>query len=237
MHWVTTESPPSHRIVGLDFETTGLNPEKNRIVQIGVAVWEKVAGFTQKLELLVNPEGTPLTPGAADVNKLTDAGLKRVELTFADVHAQLAELTENALVIAHRLPFEIGFWASECARINVAPPPRAALCSKVLAGALGYRKGQTALDALSAEFNTDKMFPAEVQHHALADATQCVVVARHLIAHLGGMDRAREAHDDFRRDESSLSSIMMMDNNVKDLYMNAGFGTLADLPQNNNSSS
>jgi DNA polymerase III subunit epsilon len=59
------------RLVGLDLETTGVNEEKDRIVELGVEIMEP-DGKVIEYRTLVNPE-CPIPPEATAVHHITDA--------------------------------------------------------------------------------------------------------------------------------------------------------------------
>ena len=208
MDWRTTEIPSSGRLVGIDFETTGLFPERSRVVSVGVVVLH-VDGFVETFESLVQP-GCSVPPRATRIHGITDEMLVDAP-RWEHVHDTLSDLTRGALVVAHRMPFEVSFWAAENVRASLPVPERAGMCSKLLAGAAALSGSATGLRSSCSVFGVDidawfdavgtvgsASRNARGWHSALWDAAGSVLLAERLISPrgpLGGPGRAREMHD------------------------------------------
>ena len=204
MDWRTTDPPAGDRIVGIDFETTGLDPTIGRVISVGVAAITKHGQITRCEQMLVNP-GMPVPPHATRINHITDEALVGAA-QWNEASVLLAERTEGALVVAHRLPFEAAFWACENARAGLASPPRAGMCTKVLAGVAGLRGQLSGLREACASLGLDvgaavggrSGFPRQMWHEAKWDASAAAVLAAALLSDdgpLGGLDQARKQHD------------------------------------------
>lgn len=75
-------------LVGIDTETTGTNPERDRIVELGLEIFTPQPDGTVKVKewrTLLNP-GCPIPPGATAVHHITDDDVRD-----APTFAQLAE--------------------------------------------------------------------------------------------------------------------------------------------------
>lgn len=87
-------------LVGVDLETTGTNPRKDRIVEIGLEIFEPtVEGIVVKEHrTLVNPT-VPIPQGATDTHGITNEDMKRCRLCrrFAEEHDQQEATDETAL--------------------------------------------------------------------------------------------------------------------------------------------
>ncbi len=226
MKWVTTHRPPGGLVAALDFETTGLDAEDERIVQIGLVVSKRFS-VIDRWSVLVNPEGRPLTRKAADINGFTDEQLALQPFKFADLADELEKRTANALIVAHRLPFEVQFWAAECRRAGRKPPLRAGLCTRLLGHVAtdGYKAYlQGVIEYLGVDCS-DLDLDA---HDALQDAEASLRIYEYVLRDMGWRSALRERHDTNIHDDV----FDYLETNTKaeiDIYKAAKRGTLSDL--------
>jgi DNA polymerase-3 subunit epsilon len=170
-------------MVVLDTETTGLFPAHgHRVVELGAVryepgpagPWQIVAEFSQ----LLQPDRR-MDPGATRVNGIRDADLLGMP-RFADVAAQLLELLDGALLVAHNASFDAGFLAMELQRCQPSLAlPNPWLCTMRLARALFYFGGNS-LGHLARTLNV----PTGRSHRALSDAYVTAGVLRRLVPEL-----------------------------------------------------
>ena len=205
MDWRTTDPPAGDRIVGIDFETTGLDPIIGRVISVGVAAITRHGQIVRCEQMLVNP-GVPVPLEATRVNRITDEALVGAA-QWNEASSLLCERTEGALVVAHRLPFEAAFWASEDARAGLVSPARAGMCTKVLAGVAGLRGQLSGLREACASLGLDVGaalgqrggMPSRGRwHEAGWDAAAVAVLAAALLSETGPLDgpmQARAQHD------------------------------------------
>ncbi|HMA33489.1 MAG TPA: 3'-5' exonuclease [Chloroflexia bacterium] len=108
----------------LDLETTGLDPQADRIVQIGVLLPGGVSG----LESLVNP-GIPIPQAATAIHGITDDQVADAP-GFGDLYPQLCAILAGRQVVIYNASFDWPFIEAACARLG-APPPAVAdtLCA------------------------------------------------------------------------------------------------------------
>lgn len=78
----------SRPVVFFDTETTGVNPQKDRVVQIAI-IKLFPDGSEKEYETLVNP-GIPIPKEASDVNHITDEMVKDAP-SFKDISKELAD--------------------------------------------------------------------------------------------------------------------------------------------------
>ena len=101
----------------VDIETTGLSPRAgNRICEIAVLRVKggrKVGSF----ESLVNPE-RPISRGASFVNGITD-DMVRNSPKFGEVVNDVLGLLNDAVIVCHNAPFDLGFIAHHMQGINL----------------------------------------------------------------------------------------------------------------------
>lgn len=89
-----------------DLETTGLDAERDCIVEIGAIKFDK-QGVISRFSVLINP-GVPMPPGASRVNNITDAMLKNKPALGA-VLPDFLSFIKDTVLIAHNAPFDVGF--------------------------------------------------------------------------------------------------------------------------------
>jgi DNA polymerase III epsilon subunit family exonuclease len=102
----TNDNLKNKTYVVFDLETTGIDPNKDKIVEIG-AVKLIDGKIKESFTCLVNPE-CPIPAGATQVNGITDAMVEN-ELCFSDVVGDFYKFTQDAVLVAHNAPFDIGF--------------------------------------------------------------------------------------------------------------------------------
>ena len=89
-----------------DIETTGLDAQKDRIVELGAVKFDR-QGPISRFNVLINP-GIPMPPEAGRVNNITDemlAGQPSLEAVFPD----FLRMIQGTVIIAHNAPFDCGF--------------------------------------------------------------------------------------------------------------------------------
>ncbi len=105
--------PIGDTIVVLDFETTGLSPVADRIIEIGAV--KLVNGVvTEEFSMLCDP-GIPLPPKITDITGISDAML-RGKPSPAEGIKRLMEFIGAHAVSAHNAGFDVGFLRAEARR-------------------------------------------------------------------------------------------------------------------------
>jgi len=101
----------------IDFETTGLSSENDRVVEVGVACFRD--GKLSALEdWVVNP-GVPISDEARAVHNISDEEIEAA-LPFSAMVPKLASLLEGHIPVAYNASFDRGFLLAELARAGVA---------------------------------------------------------------------------------------------------------------------
>jgi DNA polymerase-3 subunit epsilon len=115
----------------LDVETTGLHPQfGDRICEIALLRW--VNGRTlERFQSLVNP-GRPISPGAFAVNGISEA-MVRDAPRFGELASRILSFLENAVIVAHNAPFDLGFLTAQLVDLRLPPPPNPVVCTLALA--------------------------------------------------------------------------------------------------------
>ena len=103
-------------IVVLDFESTGLNTAKARIIEVG-AVKLVEGTVTETFQQLVDP-GEALSPKITDITGITDANLQG-QPAAAEVLPKLLDFIGDAPIAAHNANFDASLLRSELKRLGL----------------------------------------------------------------------------------------------------------------------
>ena len=105
-------------IAVVDFETTGLTPGLDRVVEISVFKMEPGRSPYLAFDSLVNP----LRPMAAtDIHGITDADVASAP-TFEDLAGDFVDALSGCAVAAYNVYFDIKFLQYELAQVGIATP-------------------------------------------------------------------------------------------------------------------
>jgi len=153
------------RVCFVDVETTGTDPARDRITEIGVVSVDRDGECLRVGEWssLVNP-GVPIP---AEIRWLTGIrdDMVREAPRFEQLAEQLYDRFEDCVFVAHNARFDFGFIKSEFARAGIAWNARM-LCTVRLSRRLYPERGSHSLDAIVARFGLDE----SERHRALGDA-------------------------------------------------------------------
>ena len=113
-----------HEVVVVDVETTGLDPNSDRVVEVAAARGDlsvllrgETKPYFQTLEARVNP-GMPIPEAASRIHGIQDKDVKDEE-AFAEIAAQLREFIGSRTVIGHNITFDTSFLNAEFGRAGV----------------------------------------------------------------------------------------------------------------------
>ncbi len=196
------------RQIALDTETTGLSHEQgHRVIEIGCIelVDRKFTG--QHFHVYLNPE-REVDPGAFKVHGISQQFLKDKPL-FKDICHDLIAFIDQAELIIHNAPFDVGFLNAELKQIN-HPQSLAHYCQILDTLILAREKhpGQrNTLDALCKRYYVDNS--NRELHGALLDAE---ILAFVYLAMTGGQTNLFENQEHFS--ENSQQSV---DNRTRSL--------------------
>lgn len=160
----------TNRIVVLDTETTGLNPQEgHRIIEIGCVELVKRRLTGKRFHVYINPDRI-IDEGAIAVHGITNQFLDDKPHFEQIVEDFIAFITGAELVI-HNAPFDVGFINHEFSRLNNMAETVPDLCEvfDTLAYARKKHPGQrNSLDALCKRYGIDNSH--RDLHGALLDA-------------------------------------------------------------------
>jgi DNA polymerase III epsilon subunit family exonuclease len=153
-----------------DVETTGLNPVYgHRICEVACLCLQQGVEVA-RFESLVDP-GRSISPGAFAVNQITPDLLENAP-AFECIGGDLLALMEDAILVAHNAPFDLGFLATEL-QIAGLPPPEGPVIDTLT---LSRRMYDLASHSLSAVVYALQV-PVEPTHRAMSD----VQATRHVL--------------------------------------------------------
>ncbi len=149
----------------IDTETTGLDPAKARIVEIGGVPLKagRLAEAASRRQL-VNP-GVPIPEEAARIHKIDDA-MAAAAPAFADAWPGFAAAMPGAILIGHTLGFDLAVLKRECERAGLPWAPPRTLDTRLLAQVAEPRLGGYTLEHLASWLDV----AVEARHSALGDA-------------------------------------------------------------------
>ncbi len=151
----------------LDFETTGLSPERDRIVEIG-AVRMRGGLLIDTFSVLVNP-GMPIPEGASEVHGIRDADVAD-QPREPDLIPKLMDYLGDAVIIAHNAEFDLGFLRASIRRCSLTDPGCITLDTIQIARRAFPRRWSYSLQNLAFELGLE----VGSAHRALDDAQLCM---------------------------------------------------------------
>jgi len=105
------------RLAIIDFETTGLSPETDRIVEVGIACFAN-GELTALKHWLVNP-GMPIPEQARAVHGIGDEEVRDAP-PFEQIAVELTEVLGGHLPVAYNAGFDRAFFHAELQRAGLA---------------------------------------------------------------------------------------------------------------------
>jgi len=99
-------------LCGIDFETTGLCPKTDKVIEVGMALWDTRDGLIECESFLLNWEdlAVPITPEITALTGLRPEVVKEWGKTHSFEGRKIAEYFRLAdYTVAHNAPFEEGF--------------------------------------------------------------------------------------------------------------------------------
>jgi DNA polymerase-3 subunit epsilon len=116
-HLDATARWAEQKLAVIDFETTGLDPKVDRVIEIGIVCFEN-GELTAHKNWLVNP-GIPVPAQATAVHNITDEQLKDAP-PFEKVVAEVRAVLKGHLPVAYNHAFDRAFLHAELDRTGVS---------------------------------------------------------------------------------------------------------------------
>src|SRR5258708_30818611 len=105
------------KIAFIDIETTGLNLNYDRIIEIGILRVENNQ-LVKTYQTLINP-GCYISPMISQITGITKESLENAP-TFSEIKEQLHEILEDCTFVAHNVRFDYGFIRNEFKRFGIS---------------------------------------------------------------------------------------------------------------------
>ncbi|MFW5684692.1 MAG: PolC-type DNA polymerase III [Spirochaetota bacterium] len=163
----TSAAVSSVTFTAFDFETTGLYPASDRIVEFG-AVTFRNGEIIGRFERLANP-GIPISPDAAAVSGISDADVADAT-PVAEVVPEFVEFLGDSVLMAHNAPFDLGFLRAAVQALGLGDITNAIIDTQLLAMKAFPRRKSYGLQNLAVELG----LPPNRAHRALDDAIMCM---------------------------------------------------------------
>ncbi len=166
-------------LVFVDVETTGLYPAYgDRIVELGalkVLDDEEIDAVSE----LVDPK-RPISPGASAVNGITDE-MVQGKPTFDRLAPLFLEFVEEAILVAHNAPFDLGFLSAEL-QLARAPLLRNQVIDTLQVARRYLQLPSNSLGSLAYHFG----IPTPNAHRAMGDCQTTHALFNHLVDNILG---------------------------------------------------
>ena len=99
------------KYIVIDLETTGNSPATNdKIIDVGIVIIED-HHITEEYSTLLNPN-KPIPPFISNLTGILDKDVKDAP-TFSEKAEHIAGMFEDGYLIAHNVPFDLGFLNGE----------------------------------------------------------------------------------------------------------------------------
>lgn len=169
----------SVRFAVVDVETSGLDPRRHRLLQVGVVVVDGDGAVIDRWSSLVRPRHLWwYRVGPTHLHGITRRAVVRAPRA-TEVLARLADSIDGAVFVAHNAAFDVAFLRAAAARAGVSLPIPSALCTLRLSRGLDpERRLSHRLGDICQRYDIHLMRP----HDALADADATAAVLGHLLA-------------------------------------------------------
>ena len=103
-------------VVVLDTETTGLNKDSDRVIEIG-AIKLRGGRPIAKFHTYLNAQGVSSSEAAVAVHGITDQFLQDKPI-FQNVYNTFLDFINDTQLVIHNAPFDVGFLEAELARVG-----------------------------------------------------------------------------------------------------------------------
>lgn len=167
--------PPAHTplaalpAVSLDFETTGLDVRRDRIVQIGAVVLQGAEILeTPRIDQLLDP-GMPIPPAVTRIHGISDSAVAG-KPGLADFFETLSAVLAGRVVVGHHIAFDLAVLRHEAARLGLPWRDPPSLDLAFLMGALDPRIPDLGLETVTSHLGVS----IAGRHSAIGD---CMAVA------------------------------------------------------------
>ena len=167
----------------VDFETTGLNPESDRIVQLAAVIVNGDGDITDSFDTIVKPESpSEYQHGAEHIHGISAEQVAN-GMPLRIALQKLWDISEDNVFTAHNAQFDLGFLHAESERVGIKGRVEIHIdtleLSRRISGADNTRRHN--LFALCEHYGIER----DKVHDAKSDATATAQLLLHLMKELG----------------------------------------------------
>ncbi len=159
----------SQGLIAIDFETTGLSPLTDKIVEFA-AVKLRPNGSTEVYNTLVNPE-VPIPKRTTDIHGIEDNMVKNSP-AIENLLNPFLDFAGALPIVGHNVKFDFGLLSSNFYRFNIPFPSSQIYCSLKASRKAFERMPNHRLDTLVNQLN----IPLGNHHHGLNDAFASMII-------------------------------------------------------------
>ena len=166
----------------VDCETTGVNPETDRILQLAAIVVNGEGEIVEEFETVVKPESpSDYNHGAEHIHGISAEQVSQ-GMPLRQALEKLWDISEGNLFTAHNARFDINFIHAESKRVGLEKQVDRYIDTLALSRRTDTEKERKhSLDALCEHYGIER----ERAHEAKADATATAQLLIHLMRDMG----------------------------------------------------
>jgi DNA polymerase III epsilon subunit family exonuclease len=177
----------------IDCETTGVNPETDRILQVAAIIVNGEGEVVDQFDTVVRPESPEsYTHGAEHIHGISKEQVEN-GMPLREALEKLWTISSGNVFTAHNARFDIGFLHAESERVGLSNRIDTHVDTLALARKTDAEKTRRhTLDALCEHYGIER----EKAHDAKADATATAELLIHLMKEMG-VERSDQLPDLF----------------------------------------
>lgn len=166
----------------VDCETTGVNPETDRILQLAAIVVNGEGEIVNSFDTVVRPESpADYTHGAEHIHGISAEQVAQ-GMPLREALQKLWDISDGNLFTAHNAKFDIGFIHAESKRVGLERQVETYIDTLALSRKTDAEKERKhSLDALCEHYGIER----DRAHEAKADATATAQLLIHLMHDMG----------------------------------------------------
>lgn len=102
--------------VVIDLETSGINPEKDEIIELGAILVEEKE-ISDRFSILVRPRNA-ITPMIEELTGITNLMLQEEGIESSEAMQRFMDFVRDLPIVSHNVDFDLGFIRRTCANYN-----------------------------------------------------------------------------------------------------------------------
>jgi len=163
--------------VAFDVETTGLDPDLDEILEVGLVRFH-AGGVMETYDRLFSPD-CPIPPRTTAVHGISDSMVEQCPSIEEELF-HIMRFFGDSILLAHNAKFDLAFFNRAFAEAGVIPPENIILCTKRLSRSLVVGVRSYGLATVARRLHV----PTGRGHRALPDALASANVFMGLVSHL-----------------------------------------------------